>query len=575
MYTKNLQQKIIPSRHNYIILNYEFFQQANSESKLKRFLQINKIDFVIIDEIHFSKQRFAEDISKRKKVISAMLSEAYHNNENLHVLGMSATPVINNLFEGKSLIELITGLHYDELFTKPTISNCIAIYQKFVSHGLRWMPKYNQKITVPTIEVDCSSFIDEIKKLNLKNSMVDLEAILTKAKIPEILKNIKPKTIVYTHYLKNILFNLQNEIDKSGWKTAVYSGDDKTGLEAFLKGDADVLIATSCLSTGVDGLQNVCDRIIINTLPWTHAEFEQLKGRIYRQGQQSDYVDIIIPLTYAMINGERWSWCDSRWKRIQFKKSIADAAVDGIIPEGHLRTPAQAYQDTMKWIKRLDNDGIHEIERRKIDISLSDQKYKRGLRKFGDFSKMNHRLNSSSSALTHQRFVKDSEEWEHYHALYREARKDWAVTPYQEAIKWSKARPHLVIGDFGCGEALLAKELDNKIYSLDHIAINDDVIACDLAHVPLDDESLDAVIFSLSLMVKNFTDYLNEAYRCLKLDGTLWIAEASSRFKNLEKFEQGLEAIGFDIVNSKKKGDFTFIRAIKSDRISREIKLEF
>ncbi|MBN9378615.1 MAG: hypothetical protein J0H93_09595 [Chlamydiales bacterium] len=37
-----------------------------------------------------------------------------------------------------------------------------------------------------------------------------------------------------------------------------------------------------------------------------------------------------------------------------FKKSIADAAVDGVIPEGHLRTPAQAYQDAMNWLKRLE-----------------------------------------------------------------------------------------------------------------------------------------------------------------------------------------------------------------------------
>ena len=111
-----------------------------------------------------------------------------------------------------------------------------------------------------------------------------------------------------------------------------------------------MLIATSCVGTGIDGLQNVCDRIIINTLPWTYAEFQQLKGRIHRQGQQSDHVDIVIPLTYAMINGDRWSWCDSKWNRIQFKKSIADAAIDGVIPEGHLRTPAQAYQDSIDFL---------------------------------------------------------------------------------------------------------------------------------------------------------------------------------------------------------------------------------
>ena len=34
-------------------------------------------------------------------------------------------------------------------------------------------------------------------------------------------------------------------------------------------------------------------------------------------------------------------------KRLRFKKFIPDAAVDGDVPEGHLRTPAQAYQDVL------------------------------------------------------------------------------------------------------------------------------------------------------------------------------------------------------------------------------------
>lgn len=561
--TKDLTVTSSPS-HQYIILNYEFFQQPNSESKLKHFLNSVKVDLVVIDEIHYSKQRVVEDISKRKKVISAMLAEAARLNEDLHVLGMSATPVINNLFEGKTLIELITGLHHDELNTKPSVGNCIALYQKFVSKGLRWLPQYKQHLNVKTVEIDCSSFIEEIKNVSLSGSMVDLESILTKAKIPEILKHLKPKTIVYTHYIKNILHYLEEAIGSEGWKTAIYSGDDKTGLEEFLIGDADVLIATSCIGTGVDGLQNVSDRVIINTLPWTNAEFEQLKGRVYRQGQRSNSVDIIIPLTYAFINGERWSWCDSKWKRIQFKKSVSDAAVDGVIPEGHLRTPSQAYQDVMKWLTRLENGGINEIERRKIDICLSDQQQKVALRKFGDFSKMNHRLNSSSSSVTHQRLLENPEEWQYYHSLYRDARKDWPIVPYKEAVKWCKARPHLVVGDFGCGEALLTKEVENKIYSFDHVAINEDVIACDIAHVPIDDESLDAAIFSLALMGTNYLDYIKEAHRCLKLDGHLWIAEATSRYQILSLLEEELTKIGFYLIRKQEKGNFTFLRLIKS-----------
>jgi len=571
---KDLNINLISGQHIYVILNYEFFQQPKSERKLKQFIKSSKVDFVVIDEIHYSKQRVVENISKRKKVIAAMLSEASLVNENLHVLGMSATPVINNLFEGKTLIELITGLHHDELMTKPNVANCIALYQKFVSHGLRWIPQYKQCLNIKTVEVDCSPFIEEIKNVSLNSTMVDLEAVLTKAKMSEILKNLKPKTIVYTHYLKNILPVLKEAIENNGWKTGVYSGEDKTGLDGFLNADIDILIATSCLGTGLDGLQQVCNRIIINTLPWTHAEFKQLIGRVYRQGQINGQVDIIIPLTYDIISGERWSWCESRWKRIQFKKSLADAAVDGVIPEGHLRTPSQAYQDTMKWLGRLERNGIHEIERRKIRISLSDQQQKLGFRKFGDFSKMNHRLNSSSSSVTQQRFSKNPKEWEYYHTMYREARKEWPIIPYQEAIIWSKARPHLVIGDFGCGEAFLDKELENKVYSFDHVAINENVIACDMAHVPMDDASLDTAVFSLSLMGSNYIDYLREARRCLKLDGYLWIAESTSRIKDIKAFRDLLFRLGFDVSRIDEKWKFTFIKAIKSEREINEIVLK-
>lgn len=563
---KDINFKPIKDKHNYLVLNYEFFQQANSEKILKNFVETNMIDFIVIDEIHYSKQREVENISKRKKIISAMLSEASERNKNLHVLGMSATPVINNLFEGKTLIELITGIHHDELCTKPSVANCIALYQKLVSHGIRWLPKYNQRVNIQPIEIDCSEFLDEIRNINPHGTMVDLEAILTSAKLPIILKHIKQKTIIYTHYLKNILEPLKVSIEGEGWKTAVYSGDDKSGLVEFLKFDADVLIATSCLATGVDGLQEVCNRIIVNTLPWTHAEFEQLKGRIYRQGQKNDHVDIIVPLTFANINGERWSWCDSRWKRIQFKKSIADAAVDGVIPEGHLRTPSQAYQDIMNWLKRLEEGSLIEIERQKINLFLSEDDIKHGLKRLGDFSKMNRQLNMSLSTTTHKRYKDNPEDWEFYHAMYREARKEWLVVPFKEAIKWCKARPHLIVGDFGCGEALISKEVENKIYSFDHVAINEDVIACDISHTPLDDESLDAAIFSLSLMGSNYMDYIKEAHRCLKLDGHLWIAEATSRFKNLDSFEEYLEKLGFDIVRINEKANFTFLRAIKSDR---------
>ena len=63
-----------------------------------------------------------------------------------------------------------------------------------------------------------------------------------------------------------------------------------------------------------------------------------------------------------------------------------------------------------------------------------------------------------------------------------------------------RLRPDWVIGDFGCGEALLGAVLPSHVIGLDHVAVNESVTACDLSSTPLEDASLDVAVFSLSLM---------------------------------------------------------------------------
>ena len=576
--TKKLDIHLKENQHGYIILNYDFFQQPQNEKHLKTFLSKEKIDFIVMDEIHFSKQRKLKEISKRKKIISAMISEASSYNNNLHVLGMTATPVINNLREGKTLIELITGESHDDLVTKTTIENCIALYQKLISHGTRCHSSLDCEMNLMIEEIECESLLPEIRIAANSQSVANLELVLTKAKIPFIVKSLRPKTIIYSYYIANhsILNLLQEAIEAKGWSVGFFTGHNKEGLKNFITGNVDILIASNCIGTGVDGLQHVCNRLIINSLPWTHAEFKQLRGRIHRQGHISNHVDIIIPITLANINGQKWSWCESRWKRIQFKKSIADAAVDGIIPEGHLRNKDQALKDHALWLERIFRGEIYEEERPQISSQLTRNAQSIPFRKVGNLTKLNQRINTATSKQTLQRFTQHPQEFHEYHATYKEARKEWPVTPYKEAIKWCKTGPrvNLIIGDFGCGEAFLAKEIENKVHSFDHVSINEDVIACDMSHVPLEDACLDAAIFSLSLMGTNYIDYLKEAHRCLKLDGHLWIAEPTSRIQNIDHFKEILERLGFDIRNTNQKWKFTFIEALKSEREINEIALK-
>ncbi|KAJ1349929.1 hypothetical protein KIN20_005608 [Parelaphostrongylus tenuis] len=69
-----------------------------------------------------------------------------------------------------------------------------------------------------------------------------------------------------------------------------------------------------------------------------------------------------------------------------------------------------------------------------------------------------------------------------------------------------------------------------QVHSYDLVAMNPLVVACDMAHLPLEASFADIVVFCLSLMGSNLLDYIKEARRVLKTGGILKIAEVASRF---------------------------------------------
>ena len=87
-----------------------------------------------------------------------------------------------------------------------------------------------------------------------------------------------------------------------------------------------------------------------------------------------------------------------------------------------------------------------------------------------------------------------------------------------------------------------------------------------MAHVPLDDETLDVAVFCLSLMGANLTDYLREAYRTLKLDGWLHVIEARSRFGDVDTFVKTLRSLGFGNVEANDLWKFVHVSARRTER---------
>ena len=128
------------------------------------------------------------------------------------------------------------------------------------------------------------------------------------------------------------------------------------------------------------------------------------------------------------------------------------------------------------------------------------------------------------------------------------------------------------IGDFGCGEGKLELRLqesghDGKIFSFDVGKCAEHIIQTDIANVPLEDSELDVGVFSLSLMGTNFPDFLVEANRVLKIDGTLFIAEVLSRFRDVNKFVKHMkEEAGFKALKVTKLKDFFFMMIFRKQR---------
>ena len=270
-----------PNKNTYAILNYDKFNQPTSANLIAE-LSKEKIDFVILDEIHFSKIR-DKNVSTRRQNLDGLMTEIRKRNPKSKTLGISATPVVNNLLEGRSLLELITGKIYDDVATRATIPNAVTLYEKLSAISVREMPDYPIHLDTQIIDVEAEK-PNSIQIKQLKSNPLTIEKILTEARIPEIIKLIDGQTIIYTEYVEEIVEKIADAVRDAGYSFARFTGSDHSGLSRFLDKKIQVLIASRPISTGIDGLQQICNRLILNTLPWTNAQYQQLLGRIVRRG---------------------------------------------------------------------------------------------------------------------------------------------------------------------------------------------------------------------------------------------------------------------------------------------------
>lgn len=572
--------------HNYLILNYEKFQLERSEEIYQSLSNNNQIDFIVIDEVHNIKQRSESEELIRRETLNNFLGRIRESNSNLHTLVMSATPIVNNLYEGKSLLTLLTGLEYDDLQTAKTLGNALKMFQQLLISGLRYIPKYDIEINELTglncddLDIDGSYLLNDLLLIQ-QNNVIEIEKLLLPIKLNTIKKFLKSGVIIYSHYVTDIFEIIESYVISLGFTVGLYSGSEgiyhrEEVLEKFKSGEIDILIASSPIATGVDGLQKICNRMIPVILPWTDSLYTQLKGRIYRQGSIFGDVEFIIPQVKIILdNGDVWSWDRQRLNLIKNKRTLADAAVDGLIPSKIFPSESTMLKKSIEslenWKKRIELGNIITFDRNTINSNLYPEIIdgeQRCIRLNSELSEFNRRGKTTLSSTMHREFNDNPDSWLRYHTLRNERVKDWDEIPYEYIAKKIDNVDDIIV-DFGCGDNKFKNCISNKVISIDHIAIDSSVIACDMMDISkyVTDGSIDIAVFSLSLWGVNYQDYISEAYRVLNRKGVIYIAEPMKNYEtegernNLIKL---VKSFGFQIIdNLECRGKFLYLSAIK------------
>ncbi|KAG0465625.1 hypothetical protein HPP92_019789 [Vanilla planifolia] len=86
----------------------------------------------------------------------------------------------------------------------------------------------------------------------------------------------------------------------------------------------------------------------------------------------------------------------------------------------------------------------------------------------GHFRMLNEKLYTCSGNEAFRLFKDEPELFDVYHAGYQEQMSRWPKQPVNIIINWLRSRnSSLIVADFGCGNASLAKAVNNKVFSID------------------------------------------------------------------------------------------------------------
>lgn len=139
------------------------------------------------------------------------------------------------------------------------------------------------------------------------------------------------------------------------YKVVMYTGSESTkqkddAVKAFIEGEAQVFIISLRSGAGLDGLQRVCNTIVLGELDWSPHVHDQVIGRIARDGQTRPVNAYFLTINDGAdpfmigLNGDKRSQHDGL---IEGRQSDADLIKDVGAGNERIREMAKAYLQKM------------------------------------------------------------------------------------------------------------------------------------------------------------------------------------------------------------------------------------
>ena len=178
-------------------------------------------------------------------------------------------------------------------------------------------------------------------------------------------------------------------------------------------------------------------------------------------------------------------------------------------------------------------------------IILQETTEQKHQRVHSELSELHKKYKTMNSKNLHQVFQENPEDWYNYHKISEENEESFPTEEIPrnriiEELNKIKTKRTKKVVDMGCGKAQIAEYFNNdskyNFINYDHIKSNEIITCCDISQTPEEDDSVEICILSLAMWGSNCKEYIQEAYRILESNGTLFIIEPTKRWS--EKDEQ-------------------------------------